>query len=865
MRVALIQSDASASLSGRRALELARSLRSRGHDVTMVVPQSQRRTSTPALASAWHAEGFSWIPVGSGRLPLEQQYFPKGPTFLTAKALAQLVKGFDVTWFFERAWAMPILRERRFSERQLPVVVLDFEPAREPMPASLEDINIAFAKKYAMKWGDFNVPESENSKYTDESIENVERLWEKQQFTALPLVEKAKTSPAVTVCIPYYEEPQFLAEALRSLEQQTSGDFTVVVVDDGSHTEEATEAFAICATRYAERGWTFLRQDNQSAGAARNRAAEVSATEFLLFLDADDIAMPTMVERFLRAALLTGDDVLVAPNYGFHDDPEGTCTVLYDPPGNSLIGSMGDDMHGGSCIFVRREAFQQLGGFTVVRGVGFEDYEFHVRANLLNLRWDVLPEFIYRYRMPRAGGVSKSTSAYANLARVRRWYEERLRPFGLGQLSLAFASVYWANEKEEAKVAELQRALAPRRAKRSPQRRELKLLLLTCNFPFGLISGWHNRVQQLVRYFGSRYELTLMTSMPREQLAPLRKETFQNLHAVLGVEGSNRTAVEDPDAPFRVREHYTDVFQAAVRALPTEQYHAALMEQIFMAEFRKDLDTIPVLTEQNIESRLLRQASERTWNDSLPEHYRNALIESKRLERYEDRAWMEFPLRSVVSEVDRLEMMKRAPHGKTVIAPNGADTSTWLANTRFEQATVLFAGHLAYLPNVDGIEFLLLQIWPEVLRLKPNARLILAGRDPSDVVKAAVALAGGERSGIELVASPKSMDTVAQRASITVAPLRLGSGTRVKILDSMAWGLPVVSTALGAEGIDVIDGEHVLIRDEPQLFAEAIVRLLSDKSLWQKFRDNSGELVRERYSWDRVFEPLEDALLELIS
>jgi glycosyltransferase involved in cell wall biosynthesis len=108
------------------------------------------------------------------------------------------------------------------------------------------------------------------------------------------------------------------------------------------------------------------------------------------------------------------------------------------------------------------------------------------------------------------------------------------------------------------------------------------------------------------------------------------------------------------------------------------------------------------------------------------------------------------------------------------------------------------------------------------------------------------------------------MDNVARRASVTVAPLRLGSGTRVKILESMAWGLPVVSTTLGVEGIDAEDGQHLLVRDGADTFAEAVVQLLSDAVLWQRLREAGGALVRERYAWDKVFAPLEDALIELI-
>ena len=81
----------------------------------------------------------------------------------------------------------------------------------------------------------------------------------------------------------------------------------------------------------------------------------------------------------------------------------------------------------------------------------------------------------------------------------------------------------------------------------------------------------------------------------------------------------------------------------------------------------------------------------------------------------------------------------------------------------------------------------------------------------------------------------------------------------------MAWGLPVVNTTVGAEGIDAFDGEHLLVRDDPEQFAEAIVSLMSDAILWRKLRYAGRDLVRNRYSWDRVFEPLEKALVELVS
>ncbi len=853
MRCALIQGPAR---TDGQALTLARALRRRQHEVTLLVPLLEARTFVPAFVEQWHAEGFACIPVSSARLSPTWEHFPIDPGLATARALADVLHNFDVAWFFERHWAMPVLRQRRFRTRQLPLIVLDALPDQVSIPSSLSEINRAAASQYVARWADLITTGS-----AEQDIPQLEALWHARQVEPERTARAAATSPAVTICIPHFEEPVYLSETLQSLERQTTSNFTVVVVDDGSHTPAAHAAFDACEQQYAARGWQFIRQTNQSPGAARNRAASEATTEFLLFLDADDIAMPAMVERLLQAALLSGDDCLVLPNYSFRDDPEGPCHLLYDPPGNSLIGSMADDMHGGSCIFIRSEAFASLGGFSHVPGVGFEDYELHVRCNLAGLRWDVLPDLLYRYRMPRTSSVSRSTPFYRNLAGVLRWYEGRLRPGGLGQLPLAFASIYQHLEKTTEKAAKLEKLLASRHPKPKPSGKEVKLLLLACNFPFGIVSGWHTRVQQMIRHFGSRYTLTLMTAMPREQLAPVRKETFRHLHAVRGVEGSNKSVAVGEDLPFRIRESYTDTFQAALRALPTDQYHAAIIDQLFLAEYRKDIDTVSVLTEHNIESRLLQQAAERSWPGDIPQHFQNAKAEACRLQHYEDQVWPEFPLRSAVSEVDRAYIDSRARRGTTVLAANGADPATWLPNIRFEAATILFPAHLAYLPNVEAIDFLLSEIWPHVIRQAPRARLIIAGRDPADSVRAAVSRA----ANVELCASPASMQTVARRASIAIAPLRLGSGTRAKILEAMAWGLPVVSTTLGAEGLDAADGVHLLLRDDPADFADAIVRLLADRALWSGLRNAGRDLVSERYSWDRVFEPLENALIELIS
>ena len=125
----------------------------------------ERVVWTPLFANQWRAEGFDWIPVGPSRLDPEEKHFPREPAFAVAQSLANLVKAFDVAWFLERHWAAPALRERRFRDRALPVVVLDQQPDPIPIPDSTAEINMSGGAEYAHRWADMvTAPSAESSR-----------------------------------------------------------------------------------------------------------------------------------------------------------------------------------------------------------------------------------------------------------------------------------------------------------------------------------------------------------------------------------------------------------------------------------------------------------------------------------------------------------------------------------------------------------------------------------------------------------------------------------------------------------------------------------------------------------------------------
>lgn len=116
---------------------------------------------------------------------------------------------------------------------------------------------------------------------------------------------------------------------------------------------------------------------------------------------------------------------------------------------------------------------------------------------------------------------------------------------------------------------------------------------------------------------------------------------------------------------------------------------------------------------------------------------------------------------------------------------------------------------------------------------------------------------------MHVIANPNDMVQVAAQAAVAVVPLRIGGGTSLKVLEALAWGLPVVSTSVGCRGLAVTDGDNILVRDDPAEFAEECVRVLRDETLAERLRGNGRALVEGRYGWEDIFKRFEGELVTL--
>jgi glycosyltransferase involved in cell wall biosynthesis len=206
----------------------------------------------------------------------------------------------------------------------------------------------------------------------------------------------------------------------------------------------------------------------------------------------------------------------------------------------------------------------------------------------------------------------------------------------------------------------------------------------------------------------------------------------------------------------------------------------------------------------------------------------------------------------VCSEKDRALVGKWGV-GNVVAVPNAVAVRA--PGAPVGAPTLLFVGNYAYRPNVDAVEFLIDVVWPRIRSAKPQARLLIAGPRPERI-----AARGVRDPAVELLGYVQDLDALYGRARVVVCPIRAGSGTRLKIIEAAAYAKPVVSTTLGAEGLEMTDGLSIVLRDDAASFAAACVELLSDLASCRRIGEQARRCVLERHERTRIVDAIADRL-----
>jgi glycosyltransferase involved in cell wall biosynthesis len=219
-----------------------------------------------------------------------------------------------------------------------------------------------------------------------------------------------------------------------------------------------------------------------------------------------------------------------------------------------------------------------------------------------------------------------------------------------------------------------------------------------------------------------------------------------------------------------------------------------------------------------------------------------------------------FTCSTTVSELDKKLLLDANPHLRVEVIPNGVDIKKYQPLPMEDLSpSMMFIGNMGYPPSADAMLFFCRDILPLIRRTIPDVELWIVGRDaPPDVLNLA-------DENTHVTGRVEDVIPYYQRSSICIVPLRAGGGTRLKILESMALGRPVVSTTIGCEGLDVVDGQHLLVADDAEQFAEKTVRLLTDQQLHRTLSAYGRRLVETSYDWDVIAKQLMDVFADILA
>ena len=392
----------------------------------------------------------------------------------------------------------------------------------------------------------------------------------------------------------------------------------------------------------------------------------------------------------------------------------------------------------------------------------------------------------------------------------------------------------------------------------------MNILYVTTQIPCKRTGG-QVRQFHLIRELSHWHQITVISFLRSEEEAELKalEEFGVKYLAIPFSQPAREQGWENrwkswKQAIFDPRPHYASIYPVE-RLLPAlEQAIAQRTWDVVNFEY---LDTAPlstaigdhswILTAHNVES---LNASSQAEMEPKATHRLKARIEASKLRRWE-RKWVESSTACLtVSELDARRLRQLAPKGKFCVIPNGVDSKAFEPdphNTRHKNRIVFF-GNLAYPPNRTGLRWFIERVFLQLRESIPDVSLEIIGPHAAGEI-----LEYGEYPGVKIVGFVEDIRPHLWDAELCIVPLFSGGGTRLKILEAAAAGCAVVSTSLGAEGLELAGGIEFLMADNPQDFNLKIKDLLENPDLLAKITRNALEAVKKRYDWCTIAHELD--------
>lgn len=393
----------------------------------------------------------------------------------------------------------------------------------------------------------------------------------------------------------------------------------------------------------------------------------------------------------------------------------------------------------------------------------------------------------------------------------------------------------------------------------------MKILMITPYLPYPLVSGGQIRTYNLLKKLKDRHEITLFAFIRRQEERQHVSQLSKFCHKVVLVERRpawsffNIAIAGFSPFPFIIAIYYSRTVKKLLSRELKEQAYDLIHAETFYTMPNLPKSAVPtLLVEQTIEFLVYQHFVEELKLFFLKPLLYLDVLKIKLWEKY---FWQKASRVVAMSQADQ-EIMKQISPGLQVdIVPNGVDVEFFSNQEKAETLapTILFVGNFNWLQNREAAKVLVSEVWPHIKKQIPQAKIWIVGRNPNDSIKKLA------DSSIMIDESVSDIRQAYQKASILVAPIRGGGGTRYKILEAMASRLPVVTTSIGIEGLDAKDGREVIIRDDAESIAQATIELLRDRTKYQQIADSAHLFVSQKYNWSDIANRLDQIYQEVAS
>ncbi len=361
----------------------------------------------------------------------------------------------------------------------------------------------------------------------------------------------------------------------------------------------------------------------------------------------------------------------------------------------------------------------------------------------------------------------------------------------------------------------------------------------------------------VLRHLATRHQITYLCNLRAGEEIELEKMVALGLHLeTVPARESRRGSVRFyyelaqnlfSPYPLTISRNYDPALRARAQALVArDAYDLLICDTVVMARHTTDLE-VParILFQHNVDAQLLQRHAQHGAG-LLRSRY--MAIQWRRMRRFEADCGRHFNTVIAVSEQDQQTFAREYGWHHVQAIDTAVDVDYFRPNGTAERPDhVVFVASLDWLPNQDGVTFFVHHVWPLIRRAKPKAVFQIVGRNPPWAVRRLQRV-----DGVEVVGTVPDVRPYVAGAAVVVVPLLVGGGTRIKIFEALAMGKALVSTTIGAEGLPVTSGDHLLLADNPPEFAEAVLGLLNDADTRARLGQTANRFVNAHYSTEVV-------------